>query len=473
MHSSLERSVRRDAAQEVVEVASKVTFSTLPGEAVAATKRCVLDALAVALAGTRADGAREVAEWVKQGNGRADSRLVGVGIRVPAPEAALANSTMGHALDYDDTYDKNGLHCGVPIIFALLAFAEKEGGVRGKDFITAATLGLDLSCRMSTARKIPMEVTGWHISATCGIFGATLACAKLAGLTEEMMLHALGIAYSQAAGNIQAVPDGALVKRMQPGLAARGSILAVQLARRGLTGPLNIFEGKYGFFNVYERGSYDRNEILANLGEQFMGQNISFKPYPCCRSLHAVIDAVRRAAQFHGIRAEDVESVEVSVGRLAHALLTERAGESGSPIVDAQFSIPYIVARTLITGSVRPVDFSLEAISESNVRALMTRVSSKADSELDVPGGAISGAKVLIQTQDERLVAESVPVPLGHPKNPISLGEHRAKFHECATFADETFPTGRIEEAIQKIEQLESLASVDELLDGLVVNPRH
>lgn len=468
-----DHNARLDAAKEVVSAASKARFSTIPPMASDATKSCLLDALGVAMAGIRASGVKEVVDWVTQGSGRPESRLVGIGARVPAPEAALANATMGHALDYDDTYDKCGLHCGVPILFALLAFSEREGGVRGEEFLTAATLGLDLSCRLSAARKLAMEETGWHISATCGIFGAALACAKLAGLTEERMLHALGIAYSQAAGNIQSVRDGALVKRIQPGLAARGAILAVDLARRGLTGPSNIFEGTYGFFNLYERGSYDRNEIVNDLGKRFMGQSISFKPYPCCRCLHAVIDSVRSVVQRHLIRADDVHTVEVHVGRLAHGLLTERAAENGDPIMDAQFSIPYTVARAIVTGSVRLNDFTLEAISDATTYSLMARVRAEPDPELDVERGDISGARVRIETQDGRILFQSVTVPRGHPDNPMSVRERRGKFHDCISFVDETFPREAIEQIIEKVEHLEELVSTNELLGGLVINRQH
>src|SRR5882724_7356544 len=128
-----------------------------------------------------------------------------------------------------------------------------------------------------------------------GSFGATAAAAKLIGLTPEQMLAAFGIAYSQAAGNRQCILDGALTKRMQAGQAASAGVFSAVLAQTGFTGARNIFNGRFGFFELYQPNGYDVSVLVRDLGTDFRGEALSYKPYPCGRPLHAAIDAALAA----------------------------------------------------------------------------------------------------------------------------------------------------------------------------------
>ena len=132
------------------------------------------------------------------------------GIRLPAPQAALLNASMGHALDFDDTLDTGGsIHPGVSVLGAVLAACDSLEGVTGRDVLVAVALGLDVSCRIALASTLDR---GWHRTAAMGVFGATAAAGKLIGLTPGQTLAAFGIAYSHAAGNRQCILDGALTK---------------------------------------------------------------------------------------------------------------------------------------------------------------------------------------------------------------------------------------------------------------------
>ena len=97
------------------------------------------------------------------------------------------------------------------------------------------------------------------------------------------MLNALGIAYGQAAGNLQSIVERVLTKSLDIGNAARGGVFSALAAQRGITGPHNALEGEMGLFRVYHRGNYDPKPLTDELGERFEVANLSFKPYPCCR----------------------------------------------------------------------------------------------------------------------------------------------------------------------------------------------
>src|SRR5687767_7436704 len=171
------------------------SFTDLPNDAVIAAKRDLLDTLGAVLGGSVAPGIAELARLVKHWGGREESSLLLIGGKVPAPQAALVNATMGHALDFDDTFDRAGnIHPGTSTLAASLAVAEMQNGASGRDFALAVTLGLDVACRLALAATIDR---GWHRTAAFGIFGAAAAAGKLLGLTVGQMVDAFGIAYSQ------------------------------------------------------------------------------------------------------------------------------------------------------------------------------------------------------------------------------------------------------------------------------------
>ena len=159
---------------------------------------------------------------------------------------------------------------------------------RASGLLLAIALGLDVSCRVALASTLDR---GWHRTAAMGVFGAAAAAGKLLGLNVEQMVNALGIAFSQAAGNRQCIVDGALTKRLQAGQAASSGVLAALLAREGFTGAHNIFLGRFGFFELYQPNGHDPAKLPEDLGGEFRGDQLSFKPYACGRPQHAMLDA--------------------------------------------------------------------------------------------------------------------------------------------------------------------------------------
>ena len=260
---------------------------------------------------------------------------------------------MGHALDFDDTLDTGGsIHPGVSVLGAVLAVCDSLGGVTGKDLLLAVALGLDVSCRIALASTVDR---GWHRTAAMGVFGAAAAAGKLLRLTPEQMLAAFGIAYSQAAGNRQCILDGALTKRMQAGQAASAGVFSAVLAQTGFTGAHNIFDGRFGFFELYQPNGDDPSVLLRDLGTAFRGEALSYKPYPCGRPLHAAIDAALAArAQLEIERADDIAAVTIEADPAGHSDQFERGPAKRRPtqVVEAQFAQPFLVATALVHGKV-------------------------------------------------------------------------------------------------------------------------
>ena len=173
---------------------------------------------------------------------------------------------------------------------------------------------------------------GWHRTAAIGVFGAAAAAGKLIGLTAEQMLNAFGIAYSHAAGNRQCILDGALTKRLQAGQAASAGVFSAVLAQTGFTGARNIFNGRFGFLELYQPNGHDASLLLRDLGTVFRGEALSYKPYPCGRPLHAAIDAALAARAALAIAgADDIEAVTIEADPAGHADQFERRARQAPP----------------------------------------------------------------------------------------------------------------------------------------------
>jgi len=234
-----------DPAWPLAQHVCRTRYADLPASAVESARRDILDTFGCMLGGSGSPGIDELFAVIDRWGGREESRVLLRGTRLPAPQAALLNASMGHALDFDDTLDTGGsIHPGVSVLGSVLAVCDsRRSAVSGRDVLLAVALGLDVSCRIALACTLDR---GWHRTAAIGVFGATAAAGKLIGLTPEQMLAAFGIAYSHAAGNRQCILDGALTKRLQAGQAASAGVFSALLAQTGFTGARNIFNGRFG-----------------------------------------------------------------------------------------------------------------------------------------------------------------------------------------------------------------------------------
>ena len=359
-----------DPAWPLAQHVCRTRYGDLPASAVECARRDILDTFGCMLGGSGSPGIDELCAVIGDWGGRAESRVLLRGIRLPAPQAALLNASMGHALDFDDTLDTGGsIHPGVSVLAAALAMADRLDGISGQDLLLAVALGLDVSCRIAFASTLDR---GWHRTAAIGVFGATAAAGKLLGLTAEQMLNAFGIAYSQAAGNRQCILDGALTKRLQAGQAASAGVFAAVLAQTGFTGAHNIFNGRFGFFELYQPNGHDAALLLRDLGKVFCGEALSYKPYPCGRPLHAAIDAALAARAALGITAaDDIAAVTIEADPAGHADQFAAGPTKRRPtqVVEAQFAQPFLVATALVKGRVGIAD--VDGLGDAAVLALV------------------------------------------------------------------------------------------------------
>ena len=436
-----------DPAAAMAAHVARARFADLSAATVEATKRDLLDTLGCALGGSAAPGIDTLIRLYRGWGGNAQAPLLLAGGGLPAPQAAFIHAAMAHALDYDDTYDRAGsIHPGASVFGAALATADLLGGVSGEELVLAAALGLDVSGRIALAATLDR---GWHRTSAIGVFGATAVAGKLLGLTQEPLHHAFGIALSQAAGSRQCILDGALTKRFQAGQGASAGIVSALLAKESFTGASEVFAGRYGFFELYQPDGFDLAPLTEALGQAWRGDEVSFKPYPCARPMHAAIDA---ALALHGdlglagtqaIAAVVVEAPERVIRDFLEGSPARRAPRQ---IVEAQFALPYLVAAALRHGRLG-ID-EVADFEDAEVVSLAGRIQ----------GEATDGrTAVRIELHDGRTSRVQIDLPLGSPANPLSPAQQAAKFHDNAAHALRRLTAAEGDGVIDAVLRLETL----------------
>src|SRR3954469_22689973 len=447
-----------DPAWALVRHVCRTSYADLPASAVESARRDILDTFGCMLGGSGSPGIRELFAVVSRWGGLAESRVLLRGVSLPSPQAALLNASMGHALDFDDTLDTGGsIHPGVSVLGAVLSISDSLGNVTGTELLLAVALGLDVSCRIALASTVDR---GWHRTAAMGVFGAAVAAGKLLRMTPEQMLAGFGIAYSQAAGNRQCILDGALSKRLQAGQAASAGVFSAVLARTGFTGAHNIFDGRFGFFELYQLNGADPSVLLRDLGTTFRGEALSYKPYPCGRPLHAAIDAALAArAQLQITGGDDIAAVTIEADPASHSDQFERGPAKRRPtqVVEAQFAQPFLVATALVHGRVGIAE--VDSLGNPAVLAASERLGGIAREGR--PKGSLA---ITVQRTDGRSIMVEATDPIGSPQKPLTKAQFGAKFRDCARHAMRPLPDGSVDAALAAIGRLETLPDTRELI---------
>ncbi|MBI4334847.1 MAG: MmgE/PrpD family protein [Chloroflexi bacterium] len=457
--------MQSDAVFDLAENVVATNYSDIPGEAVAVSRKCVIDTLAAMLAGTSAPGCEVVSNLAREWGGREESTVIAHGCRLPAPNAAMVNATMARAWDFDDCHEEAHDHPSVATVPTAFAMAEKIGKVSGKDLMTAITLGADLVLRLRLASwaKSAQRHSPWT-TATYAPFAAAAVAGKLLGLDRGRMVNTIGLAFTEASNTNQCQQDGSLAIRVHHGMAVKAGLVAALLAERGITGPQNALEGKLGLFQAYEGGIYDRRRLLADLGRRFESANISVKPYPCCKFTHAAIDATLKIVCQHDIRPDLVEEVRVRVCRDCYSAVCEPPGRKQRPdtIVDAQFSIPYTVATAIVKRGVFLGDFTPRSISDPVILEVAARVRPAIDPDLN--GAGMGPCVVEVTTGHRKTYSQRVDYVIGHPRNPMSMEQCAEKFRECAAHSIKPVQADTVEEVIRMVAHLEDVEDAGRIM---------
>ena len=420
----------------------------LPPGVVHEAKRSLLNFVGGAISVARDPALAATLDVLLPFAGPAEVTLIGRPERADRLTGAFVNAVSANLLDYDDTHLRTVIHPTAPVAPAALALGECLP-VSGADVLTAFALGAEIECRIGNAVTGGHYARGWHITATCGVFGAALAAAHLLRLGPQQTAHALGIAASSAAGIVENLPTGA--KNVGVGNSARGGLVAAAFAAKGFDGAPRAIEGPLGWARA-AGDAPDVEAIVGGLGDRWELLLNTYKPYPCGIVMHAVIDACLELRERHDLDPAHIEAVIVS----GDALLLARGDRVVRNERDARVSIHHTAACAFLWGRAGIAEFAEARSMSSEAQAFRARVRAERDGSL--PQGA---ARVTVRLAGGREHTATVLHARGSAEKPLSDADLEGKLAELCAHAGTGLDAGSISGHIWR---LDGLADVRQLL---------
>ena len=422
-------------AKELAVWTSTLRFEEIPQDVLAATRLRVMDVIGLALAGAETEFGRSVRAAAIAAASPGTCRILGTGEQSSVTAAALANGSFPQALEFDDTHNESIVHMSSPAVVAALALSEVRA-VSGKDLMTAVALSNEVSCRVGVVSAGEFHKRGFHPTALFAPFGVTSLACRLLGLDVQKTANAAGMCGSFSAGLLECWVDGTQTKFVHSGWAAQSGIMAAYFGQAGLTGPAAVFEGRFGLFASHvqdSRARRDFSRITNGLGTHWDSRNASFKPFPAAHVIHPYIDALLRVRTAHGIRTEEIESIECPVAAFIVPIVCEPLDEKLAPLSDShgRVSLQYTLAEAFHRGELGKNAYASESLRNPEILALAKRVRYRVDPEFPGPG-RFKGA-VEVRLRDGRAFTEVEEHNRGSAENPMTYAELRAKFDENAS----------------------------------------
>lgn len=399
-------------------------IETLPPAVVHQVKRVVLDYHCAVIAGCTAPTSRAVQNYFAQTEAGTAAGVVGSEHRFAAHTAAFINGTAAHGLEIDDGYTAGSYHPGACAMPAIMAQAQASKS-SAQEVTLAVVAAYEVSCRLARAGHPHTWQNGFHNTGINGVFASAVGVGKLLGLSVQELTWTLGMAGSFSSGLFEFLAQGSETKRLHPGKSARDGLIVAQLARAGIDGPLTGIEGDNGYFKAYAGGKADLNSVLQGLGSTYEMLNTYVKPYPCCRHLHAPIDAVLALKSQRSFDAGDVLGVVVQTHRGA----AKHDHQHYDGLLDAQMSIPYAVAAALVYDQVDLMAFGSQARANPEMARLASSVSVEVSEAIQAVYPAKRSASVTLELRDGRCLTHLQPQPYGEPDNPMDDQALTQKFH--------------------------------------------
>ena len=445
------------------EFSSRTRIADISAEAVAATKRHILDCAGVGLAATTEPAGRIVLDVTREQGGAPQARVFGSNLRTSAISAAWANGSLAHLLDYDDTGFSHPTACILP---AALAMAE-DASATGADLVAAVCVGLEVFERMSlSGRQHEPELRrrGFHPTSLYGCSAAAAAAGNIVRLNPGQMAVAIGLAAANAGGLTQHF--GTWGKGIHAGNAARAGVTSVLLAQKDYFADPDGIDGDYGFFSAFHgAGNYDLGKVPDALGTHWsiVDPGLTIKRYPCCGGNLRALDAARGIIEEHGIKFDDVARLAVDV----HPdLLNTVRFHKPTQGFRGKFSLDYVLAAMILDGRVDLDSFSDAYCNAPRMRAAIDKVQINAHAEWADDQASRRKAPVTIIMKDGRKLTKMVEKVRGSPGNPMSRDELLSKYRGCAS---RVLKGERLERSIAALENLDKLATAKELIDTLTV----
>jgi 2-methylcitrate dehydratase PrpD len=437
--------------------AVETPINRIPSWTLYEAKRCFINYLAVSLYAAFSTPAGILAEWLQEEGGVAQATVIGRGLRTNLRNASLLNGYLAHLEDYDDTHFPTVIHPSAVVWPAVFAIAESRK-LSGVDALVAFVLGAEACFRTSLSVHPWHYDQGWHITSTAGVFGSVVGAGRLMGLTSLQMIHALGIAGTQALGLRESF--GTMAKAFHPGRAASAGLESAVLASKGFTGAETILEGRRGFWEVMSNAGHNEAAISEALGERWELKNNGLKPYSCGVVIHPLQDAVIELRNTHNIQPDQVAAITARTHPLVLELVNRPEAKSG---LEGKFSFQHSVAAALVDGAGYPSQYTDERVNDPAIVDVRNKVSATTDASLGEDETYLT-----ITLTDGRTLEQHVVHATGSPGNPMTDAALESKFRTLAAAA---LPDDQAERLLQAAWAMDKASNLDEIA-ALAISPQ-
>ncbi len=444
-------------------------FEDIPEDVLEGAKNCILDSIGCVIGAATLQPGRIVVDLFTQLGGYPESSILATGKKLPCMHAAYVNSYLANLLDFDDTTSAPPAHPGATIVPPSLAVAEKRGA-SGKELITAVVTAYEAQARVGQAIDPSLERKdkAWGFG-THQVFGAATVSSKLLNFNVDQTASTLGLA-----GVSAPVPSSlkwGLELEERPiswaknnyGWVSMGGILAAFLVEKGFVGNKYILDGERGFWAMASSDRCDFKRITSNLGTEFLISKTGFKPYGCCRLTHSSLDGVARIVRHYGLDTRSIRSIKV---KSHHKVVEWCSIADPTSNLDAQFSIPHLIALELLGKSARK-GLSDNDLADPEVRALASKVSLELSEQIEEgvrQKGLLWAAIVSVELTDGRVLSERVDIPKWDPETRPTREELWTKFMALVSPA---IGIETSEALIQDLEHLEDLKDVSIIISKI------
>jgi len=457
--------------QDAASFAAGLCFEDIPGDALHIARRCVLDGLAVMLAGSEQEAIDVAERYIRKTGGAPQSRVVGdASLSVPAHLAAFWNGLAGHIMDWDDTQLAEGpdrpygllTHPTIPPLTAALVIGDLLDGVDGEAFLTAFVAGFEVECKVAEAINPDHYNLGFHTSGTIGTFGSAVAAAKLLGLDQSGIARAIGGAASMAAG-IRA-NFGTMGKPMHVARSSENGITSALLVNEEFTFNEEALDGKWGYLEVAGRGG-EPELVIGRFGNPFSitTPGVSIKPFPCGVLTHPSMDAMGFVMQENDLQPADIEKVTLyAANNILHPIRFRIANTH----LEGKFSMAFLLSTMIVAGKAGKSEFTDEFVQSKALQEMQKRVFTQFDAKIDAMGHDRIRSRLEVVTKDGRTIERWADENYrGSPHNPLSDTEVEGKFRDCAAGLLDAGRTQNVFDCVWSLEKQANACDLYDLLD--------
>ncbi|MCL2336959.1 MAG: MmgE/PrpD family protein [Firmicutes bacterium] len=446
------------------------SFQNFTQEKLANAKNRIIDVLGCIISGANAPGNLELINLLKTGSGNGEAAILVHGGKAPARDAAMINSIMARSYDFEATQASvNGVlfpsHISGTTVPTALALGDAKD-ISGKELITALLVGDDVACRILAASGFGFA-KGWDNVGTVNAFGATAIAGRLLKLNEKQMQNAFGLILNQLAGSFEIIWDGSSGFKLLQGLSARNGVFSAELAKLGWTGAKDAFFGKFGYFYLYsDAGTKNADLLVADLGKEYHSE-VTYKPYPACRSNHDAIDCALSLVAQYDVAVDEIEQIILKVPAAArNNFVGQPFVITDIPHIGAGFSMRFCVANVLLRKS-----FTLEHLAESFIREpVIANLANKIELvDLTESERKKVSVNMKVIMNDGREYTAEASFAKGDPVlAPFSQEEIKQKFMNNVAYA-KTISEANAEKILTMVGRLEEVERISELI-GLMSN---